>query len=158
MDIDRRKPAGKSFLDFVVGLEVGVLGGVAMLVWFAAVTPLLGQPWYLLLNLAGARFYAQRHTLLAPGLATFSGAAWIILSAGIVGLLNGVLTPGGRLFGMAVAAGWYVVSYLFVWKSLAPLILLYAPQAIVMTGFFVYGSVIGWHPWLLAHTRARLPH
>jgi hypothetical protein len=158
MDVDRRKPAGKSFLDVIVGLEAGVLGGLAMLVWFAIVMPLLGQPWYLMLNLVGVRFYAQRHALLAPGLATCSGAAWIILSAGIVGSVNGLLTPGGRLFGLAVAASWYAISYLFVWKNLAPLIISYAPQAVVLTGFLVYGSVIGWHSWLLAHTRARLSH
>jgi hypothetical protein len=158
MDVDRRKPAGKSFLDIVVGLEAGVLGGLAMLFWFAAVTPLLGQPWYLILNLVGARFYAHRFALVAPGIATWSGAAWIILSAGIVGSVYGLLTPGGRLFGLLVAVCWYAISYFFVWKNLAPLVLLYAPQAVVMSGFLVYGSVIGWHPWLLAHTRARLPH
>jgi hypothetical protein len=158
MDGDRRVQTGKSLLDVVVGLEAGVLGGVAMLLWFAVVMPLLGQPWYLVPNLVGARVQAHRHALLAPGIATFTGAAWIILSAGIVGSVNGLLTPGGRLFALAVAAAWYVSSYLFVWKKLAPLVLLYAPQAVVITAFLVYGSVIGWHSWLLAHTRARLSH
>jgi hypothetical protein len=153
MDADRRKPAGKSFLDVVVGLEAGVLGGLGMLVWFALVMPLLGQPWYLMPNLFAARFYADRNVLLSPGLATFTGAAWLILSGGIVGIVNGLLTPGGRLFGLAVAGSWYVFSYLFVWKRLAPLLLVYVPQPVLIVGFLVYGSVIGWHPQLLTHVR-----
>ena len=129
-----------------------------MLVFFALITPLSGQPWCLLPNLLGVRGYGGRHALQVPGLATISGAAWIILAAGIVGCVNGLLTRGGKLFSLSIAASWYLISYLLVWKKLAPLVLFYAPQPVVIGGFFVYGSVIGWHPWLLAHTRARLSH
>lgn len=158
MEVHRRTAAGKSFLDVLVGVEAGVLGGLAMLVCFIVAMPLLGQPWYFVPKLFGDSFIAHGQEVFTPGLPTLSGAASIILSAGIVGSINGLLTPGGRWFSLIVAAVWYVVSYLFLWKKLAPLVLFHAPQPVLIMGFFVFGSVIGWQQWLVAHTRARWSH
>lgn len=154
MSVDRRGAAERSFLDVLAGIQAGVLGGLAMLAWFAIATPLLGKPWYLIPNLLATRFHVSREVLLTAGAPTWTGAAWLIFAAGIVGAVNGILTPGGRLFGLAVAGTWYLVSYLFVWKRLAPYMLIYAPQPVVVLGFLVYGSVIGWHPQLLARVRS----
>ena len=138
-----------------VGIEAGVLGGLAMLASFALITPLLGKPWWLIPNLLASRVYPERYVLQGPGVVTIVGAAYLLLAAGIVGVVNGLLTPGGRLFGLAVAGASYFFCYLFVWKRLAPLMLIYAPQAIVLLAFFLYGSAIGWHPQLLALARSR---
>jgi hypothetical protein len=69
--------------------------------------------------------------------------AWLLLFAGIGGVLNAMLSPGGRLFGLALAAASYLFCYLYLWKRLA-----HAPQPLVIAGFFVYGSVLGYHPQL----------
>lgn len=138
-----------------MGIEAGIIGGLAMLAWFALITPLLGKPWWLIPNLLASKLYPDRYVLLGPGIVTVVGTAYLLLSAGLVGIVNGVLTPGGRLFGLALAAAWYVFCYLFVWKRLAPLMFVYAPQPLVVAAFFLYGSAIGWHPQLLALARNR---
>lgn len=148
----------KSFLHLLVGIEAGIIGGLAMLALFALVTPLLGKPWWLIANLLASRLYTAPQVLMGPGIVTLVGAAYLLLGAGIVGAVNGLLTPGGRLFGLAVAASCYLFCYLFVWKRLAPLMLIYAPQPIVIAGFFLYGSAIGWHPHLLELARSRETH
>jgi hypothetical protein len=63
--------------------------------------------------------------------------------------MNGILTPGGRLFGLGMAAAWYLFCYLFVWKRLAPGLYLYSLQPLIMVGYFLYGSVLGMHYYLL---------
>ena len=155
MDDDHRKPAAKSSLHILVGIETGIIGGLAMLAWFALVTPLLGKPWWLIPNLLASKIYPDRYVLMGPGVVTLVGAAYLMVAAAIVGIVNGLLTPGGRLFGLALAAVWYAFCYLFVWKRLAPLMLVYSPQAVVIAAFFLYGSAIGWHPQLLDFTRDR---
>jgi hypothetical protein len=133
-------------LDILAGIETGVLGGVAMLLCFTLLSPLLGHGWWLIPNLLASRTYSR--VLLHPGTATVVGAAILLLGAGLVGAVNGVLHRGGRLFGLAVAAVWYLFCYLFMWKRLSPLMLVLAPQPVVIAGFFVYGSILGWHPYL----------
>jgi hypothetical protein len=123
-------------LDILVGIEAGVLGGLAMLACFALLSPLLGYPWWLIPNLLSAR-------------STLTGIASLLVGAGVGGIVNGLLSPGGRLFGLAVAAVAYFVCYLYLWKRLA-----HAPQGLVIAGFFVYGSVLGYHP----HLRRALDH
>lgn len=151
-------PAAKSFLHILVGIEAGVIGGLAMLAWFFLVTPLLGKPWWLITNLLASRLYTAPQVLVGPGIVTLVGAAYLLLAAGVVGAINGLLTPGGRLFGLAIAATWYLFCYLFFWNRLAPLMLVYAPQSVVIAGFFVYGSAIGWHPHLLHLARSGEDH
>jgi hypothetical protein len=158
MDDDRREPADKSFLHLLVGIEAGIIGGVAMLACFSLITPLLGKPWWLIPNLLASRLYADRQALFGPGIVTVVGAAYLLLSAGMIGAINGLLTPGGRLFGLAVAATAYLTCYLFVWKKVAPLMLVYAPQPVIIVAFFVYGSAIGWHPHLLEFARSGRDH
>jgi hypothetical protein len=132
-------------LDLLAGIETGVIGGVAMLVCFAVAASLLGHAWWLIPNLMAARLYHRG--LLQPGVPTVVGTAWLLLGAGVGGAINGLLTSGGRLFGLAVAAAAYLICYVVVWKRAAPLMLVHAPQAVLMAGFLAYGSVLGWHPY-----------
>jgi hypothetical protein len=60
-----------------------------------------------------------------------------------------VLTPGGRLFGLGVAIVWYALCYFFLWKKWAPLVLVYGSQPLLITGWFLFGSTLGWHPWFV---------
>jgi hypothetical protein len=129
-----------------------------MLAFFALALPLIGEPWWLIANLWASRWYSSTMVLTAPGMVTLSGAAMLLLCAGLTGIVNGVLTPGGRLFGLAVAAAWYLLCHLWLWKRLAPMMAGYASQPVLAAGFLVYGSAIGWHPQLLARARETFRH
>lgn len=137
-------------LDVLVGIEAGVLGGLVMLGCYVLAAPLLGQPWWSVPNLLGSCALHGGSVLSEPGAATWTGAAMQLTGAGVSGAINGLLTPGDRLFGLFVAAGWYLLCYLFLWKRIAPLMLVHASQPLVIAGYLLYGSVLGWHPQLRA--------
>ena len=153
MDVDRRHAADKSSLDVLVGVQTGVIGGLVMLAWFTLITPLTGRAWWLVPNLLASGIYFRSPAVYSPGIATLAGIAVLLLAGGIVGIVNALVTPGGRLFGLALAASCYLLSYMFIWKRFAPMMLTYASQPIVIIGFFLFGSVLGWHHYLLARAR-----
>lgn len=141
--------AEKKALDVLVGIELGVLGGLLMLACFALSAPLIGESWWTILNLFASAHYSSLAVRYGPGIVTLSGCAIQLTLAGLVGGLDGFLTRGGRLFGLGVAFLWYFLSYEWLWSRYAPLLMLYAPQPLLMIGFFIYGSALGWHRHLI---------
>ncbi len=148
MDAVRPAWVTRKALDILAGVEIGVIGGVVMLVWLAIGAPLIGQSWWSILNLFASHSFSARIVRDGPGIVTVYGMAVQILAAGIVGAITGFLTPGGRLFGLAVAIIWYLLCYGFLWKRYAPMVPAYAPQSLLAIGYFLYGSALGWHPGL----------
>jgi len=130
----------------IAGVEVGVIGGAAMLLWLVLSSPLIGQAWWLPLNLFASHYFTYAVVRNGPGLVTLSGSAFLVAIAGLVGALAGLLTPGGRLFGLGIALTWYLLSYGIFWKKFAPLLLSYGSQPLWIVAFFLYGSALGWHP------------
>jgi hypothetical protein len=153
MDSRSGRPAAKSLLDILVGIETGVLGGVVMLAWFALISPVLGEAWWLIPNLFASGLYDERLVLSGIGMATLAGCALQLAAGGIVGAINALLTPGGRLFGLALAGAWYLLCYLFLWKRMSPGLFAYGSQAVVLVGYFLFGSVLGWQYDLAARAR-----
>jgi hypothetical protein len=150
MDASSGRRRGKSLLDLFVGIEVGVLGSFVTLAWFALISPIIGDPWWLIPNLFASHFYTDHQVRGGLGLVTLAGSAVHVILSGLIGAINGLCTPGGRLFGLGLAIVWYAVCYFFLWKRYAPLLLAYGSQPLLMTGWFLFGSTLGWHPWFAA--------
>jgi hypothetical protein len=144
MDALGRGLPQQRLLNALAGLELGVLGGVLMLVWYALISPVFAQPWWTVLNLLASKYFALRVVRSDAGLATVTGAAMHIVMAGIVGALAGILTPATRLWALGVALLWYLAAYFLLWKHAAPLLVDYSPQPILAFGYFLYGSVLGY--------------
>jgi hypothetical protein len=157
MDASTGGRKAKSLLDVIVGVEVGVIGGLVTLAWFALLSPIIGDPWWLIPNLFASYFYPEQQVRAGAGIITLVGSAVHLILSGLLGMINGVFTPGGRLFGLALAIVYYAVCYFFLWKRVAPLVLLYSPQPILMLAWFLLGSTLGWHPWFVAHNGAMEP-
>ena len=104
MDAVAGRTGGKSVWDLLFGLQLGVMGGILMLIWFALISPILGRPWWLIPNLFASHFYNSREVHLGPGIVTIVGIAVQIVTSGIVGSINGLISPGGRLSGIAAAS------------------------------------------------------
>lgn len=132
-------------LDFLVGVETGILGGLAMLVWFAVISLLMGQEWWVIPNLFASETHGAGGFAAGPGWTTLSGIAVHLCIAGVVGGVAGLFTPGGRLFGLGIAIVWYVLSVAFLWRRFAPLVPIHVHYAVLMTAYFVYGSILGLH-------------
>ena len=156
MDAVAGRTGGKSVWDLLFGLQLGVMGGILMLIWFALISPILGRPWWLIPNLFASHFYNSREVHLGPGIVTIVGIAVQIVTSGIVGSINGLISPGGRLSGIAAATIWYVLCLLFVWKRMAPLMLAHTIQPILWAGYFLLGSALGWHQHLVRARRSTL--
>jgi hypothetical protein len=152
MDARTGRWGGKGRLDLIVGIEVGVIGSLVMLAWFALISPIIGDPWWLIPNLFASHFYADHQVRGGLGVVTLVGSAVHILSSGLIGAINGLATPGGRLFGLGMAIVWYGVCYFFLWKRYAPLVLAYGSQPLLITGWFLLGSTLGWHPWFVTNS------
>jgi hypothetical protein len=144
----------KKWFDVLAGLEIGILGGLVMLAWFALSSPLIGQPWWTVPNLFASSMYTSRAVRFGPGTVTLFGAAVHLCLAGLVGAVAGIVTPGGRLFGLGLAVVWYLVCYMFLWKRIAPLLLLQASQPLMIAGYLLYGSALGWHPHIAHRLRS----
>ena len=154
MDGNPTKRSGKDLLDVIVGVEVGVIAALVTLAWFALISPVIGNPWWLIPNLFASHFYTEQQVRAGAGVVTLVGSAVHVILSGIVGVINGVFTPGGRLFGLGVAIVWYVLCYFFLWKKWAPLVLVYGSQPVLMTGWFLFGSTLGWHSWFVEQASA----
>lgn len=148
MDAAGEPLGGKSVWDLLLGLQLGVIGGLLMLAWTALVSPLAGHPWWLIPNFLASQFYTPSEVYLGPGIVTIVGAALQIFTSGVVGSTTGIITPGGRLSGLAIAIAWYLVCLLVVWKRLAPMMLQPAVQPILWGGYFIFGSTLGWYQHL----------
>jgi hypothetical protein len=153
MEVLSRPRAERHALNLLVGIELGVAGGAVMLLWFALISPLMGHPWWFIPNLLASYFYYAGDVRFGPGMVTVVGSAVHLCAAGLVGAANGVITPGGRLFGLGIALVWYLACYLFLWKRFAPMMLVHASQPVLMAGYFLYGSTLGWHQHLVARMR-----
>ncbi len=150
MDASTWRGSGGGLLNFIVGIEVGVIAALVTLAWFTLVSPIIGDPWWLIPNLFASKFYTDNQLRAGAGVVTLVGGAVHMILSGVVGAINGVFTTGGRLFGLGIAITWYALCYFFFWKKWAPLLPVYASQTILMTGWFLFGSTLGWHPWFVA--------
>jgi len=139
--------------DALVGIEMGIIGGFLMLLWLSLSAPLMGQPWWTTWNLLASHYYPYNAVRSGPGMATLSGVGLELALSGLFGAFSGIFSPGGRLFGLGVAIAWYLLSYFWLWRKLAPLLLIYGSQPLLIIGFFLYGSTLGWHPELRKLTR-----
>jgi hypothetical protein len=142
----------RKWLDLLVGIETGILGGLVMLAWFTMLSLLMGRPWWFVLNLFATEAYGRDALRLGPGWATVAGAAVHLSIAGLVGAVAGLFSPGGRLYGLGIAIIWYILSTVWVWKRIAPLVPVYVPYAVLMSAYFLYGSALGLH----SHFRRQL--
>jgi hypothetical protein len=156
MDSAGKRVDRKSVWDVLMGLQLGVIGGVLMLAWFALISPVLGHPWWLIPNLFASHFYNTREVRFGPGIVTIVGAAMQIVTTGTVGFISGLVTPGGRLSGIGIAVVWYLFCILFLWKRIAPLLLLPAIQPMLWVGYFLLGSALGWRRHLIRERHATL--
>lgn len=144
MDALGRGLPQQRMLNALAGLELGVLGGALMLLWYAMIAPVFAQPWWMVPNLLASKYFATRIVRTEAGLATISGIALHIVMAGFVGALAGILTPATRLWALGAALAWYLAAYFLLWKRASPLLVDYYPQPVLAIGYFVYGSVLGY--------------
>ena len=157
-------------LSALAGLEAGVIGGLAMLLFLFAHSMLRGQVWWSYANLLGSVVYGSSALWRGLGRATLAGIAVQVLTCGIAGVLFGVCFARTRgrllslLLGLSCGAIWFFATYWFVFKGIGPLVPVYASQPATLLGHLILGFVLSrtstlyleWPPgWSLWEESAR---
>jgi hypothetical protein len=135
----------------LAGLEAGVLGSVFMIVWFMIASRLARGTVWEIPNLFAAAFHGPGAYAGGYVHSSWSGLALILAICGFGGLLWGVLwrdqRPAflpflGALAGLAV----YFLFFGLIWKSVNPLIPIYAPTREVQIGYILWGLALARSP------------
>lgn len=136
----------------LAGLQVGILGGLATIAWFLALSKwYFSGPWTLLnlFSILLRRGAPWTHTLSA---ATMTGAALHIFACGMMGMFVGWVLPrpavrsrtslAGVTFGMVLS----LMIYEFFWKRHLPRLTDQVAPGAILVVHLIIGACIGLFP------------
>jgi hypothetical protein len=138
------------YIYLVAGLEMGTLGGLAMIVWLAVYSALRLRSAWAFANLLGTAFYGERALDRGFGAAALAGSALQVILAGVAGMVFALWGGrlGKRVLLVAVLWGavWYYLSFRWLWNHWNPLVLLYSPDRTVLLGHLLLGICLAGVP------------
>jgi hypothetical protein len=147
----------------LAGLEAGMLGACCLLVWLGVSAKWARRSFWADENLMASVFYGERAVRAGFGAETLSGIALYLLIYSSFGALV-ALAVANRLprlrtvlLTVAVAVGWYYLSFRVLWKSAMPLVALLHTEQPMMLGHVLYGTVLGKYPSYLVIPRYAPP-
>ena len=133
----------------LAGIEAGIVGGLILLGYLAVDSAWHRRSIWTIANLMASTFYGESAYTPGFGARTSSGLALLLVIYGALGALFGLIIRdhGTRLrvtlFGLIFAAGWFFLSFEFLWKHVNPLVQLYSPDRAMLVGHLIYGGVLG---------------
>jgi hypothetical protein len=136
----------------LAGLETGITGALAMLVWLAAGSVWTRHSIWWVPNLVASVIYGPGSLRDGAGVYTAVGAAMVLTLYGLVGVVFGEFLgarPGGfRLFCfsliIAMAVDWAVLHWF--WNGANPVGHLYAPEGQILMGHLLFGCFLARYP------------
>jgi hypothetical protein len=151
----------------LAGVETGILGGAAMLVWFALVSIWQDQFWYAVPNLLAGAIYGDFIFRAGFSTVTLAGIAIHLVSGGLVGALFGLLAPADQtpprmvLFGLLGGVIWFYFNQYFWWRRTNPLVIYYTDEPSMIAAHLLFGVFLGRLSWRIRvlenHFRRRQP-
>ena len=141
------------------GVETGMIGGLLTLVWLLVTGWLLGAPGWVIPNLMATPFHGQRSLTADFGFVTLSGIALHLLECGLAAMAFAWLAspewPAGRslVAGLVLSLFAHGLMETFFLERWNPVLLSYAPPAVLWTGGMLFGLVLGCTPWRLRSMR-----
>jgi hypothetical protein len=147
----------------LAGLQAGVLGGVVMLLVLSVAAMIHGRSFWSASNLLATTFYGEDALRRGFRYATLSGAALLLILAGVLGILFALATSRIghrfriRLLGIVFALAWFVLCDRTLWAAVSPLIDIYAPSLDMTLGHLMLGYYIGGYPRYVQRIQAELP-
>ncbi len=115
--------------------------------WFLGRYSLVAAPAVL-----GMLFYGRSALDRHLGAAFLAGIALLLVIAGLIGVLFGILMghPRNRLrtvlLGIVAGMIWFYFSQSVLWKQVGAISLIYSPPRSMMFGHLAYGLVLGFYP------------
>lgn len=132
----------------LTGVEAGVMGALAIVLFMTIVSLAQGSPWWAYPNVLATCLYGGRALHAGAGWKTVFGVALQVLDSGIAGVIFCVLTLAvtGRfrmtLLGLAWGLVWF---YSMMWLAgrFARLIPVYAPEIPLLSAHLMLGLILG---------------
>ena len=140
------KPFGRFSL-FLAGLQAGMLAVLWMLAWMGLSAVFQRRSFWTSENLLATTFYGGAAVRDGFTASTASGLALYLLVysmlAGFFAAAVGLRLAPTRLVlaSIAVALGWYYISFHFIWKAVSPLVPLLHAVRPNLVGHIIYGVV-----------------
>jgi hypothetical protein len=136
----------------LAGLQAGMIAVLWMLAWMGSSSVWQRRSFWTAENLLASTFYGS--AAVRPGFSaiTVSGLALYLLVYSILGCLLAAavrlkLSPAQLLMAsIAIAVGWYYLSFHVIWKELSPLIPLLHAERPTILGHVIYGAVVARFP------------
>lgn len=141
----------------LAGLQTGITGAIAMLVWFAIASTGSNRSIWWVPNLVASAVYGEGSLTNKPGLHTIVGVAMLLFGYGLVGLAFGVSIkeqPGSwRLLfsGVVVGLGVHFLMLRFFWKAANPVAYMYAPDTQILVAHLLFGCFLARFPRTLRY-------
>jgi hypothetical protein len=141
----------------LAGLQTGITGAIAILIWFAIASKLTHRTSSWVPNLVAAAFYGDASVNTKAAGYTIVGIAMIVFAYGAMGMLFGLVVKERRaslrLLCYSVVAA-LAIHYLMLrvfWKGANPVAHLYAPDTQILIAHIVFGFVLVRYPRVLGY-------
>ena len=136
----------------LAGLQAGMLGAIAMLVWLGIDSSLDRRSFWSEENLFASLFYGGDAVRAGFGAKTLAGVALYLIIYSLLGAIfafavrNRFRPMRNILLALAFALGWFYLSFHLLWKTTMPLVyLLYADRPMV-AAHLIYGACLAAFP------------
>lgn len=127
----------------MAGLDVGVAGGMAVLLWFAIHSRMSGEFWWSKLNVAGALFYGANVYSMGLGKATLAGTSLLlVVYAGASAAFSQFAPATGyarnALLAVLYATALHLAANRFFWPRLDPFAPSFFAVPVTLAGNLLY--------------------
>ncbi len=136
----------------LAGLQVGILGGLATIVWFLILSTLYFRAPWSLINLFSASLRDSASWGHDFAKLTFTGLAAHVFACGLVGIVVGWLVPrplqnarisfAALVFGIVIS----LMVYEFFWRRFVPLLSEYIPATNILMVHLLIGLSLAQFP------------
>jgi hypothetical protein len=148
------RPAGVFLLwRSLAGLQAGVVGGLAVLLFHGLDGTVRGDGLWAFPNLLSSAFFPARALSASLRWETLSGVALHLLVSGLLGLAFSVFLTRYlyRPFrcgatALILALAWYYGAFRFLWPAVNPAVVVYQPFPGMLLGHVLFGVCMGLYP------------
>ena len=152
MEVFTEKPAVHPISASLAGLQAGMVAALWMLAWMGSSAIWQRRSFWTAENLVASIFYGGPAVRSGFFNGTLAGLAVYLLVYSTLGCLFAAVVrlklPPARLvlLSIAMALGWYYLSFHAIWKMIGPLIPLLHAERPTIVGHVIYGAVLARFP------------
>lgn len=156
MGVARDQRATDLFSLSLAGLQAGMAAALLMLAWLGITAAWRQSSFWTAENLWASTFYGPSAIHRGFSTSTLSGLALYLLVYSLLGGLFAVALRGTLsrsrmvLVSIALAVGWYYLSFHVIWHTVSPLVALLHSEQPTLFGHVIYGTAVAQFPSYLS--------